>query len=95
MFVMLEKSIMICALSFREDEDASHCAVPVSTSLIKQIVNKNANEDNLEHILADFYGPKTSTGPPWPYVTNNTDRYSTLVFAYSFSNPAFLRIAVL
>uniref|UniRef100_A0A8C9XPN5 Vacuolar protein sorting 13 homolog B n=1 Tax=Sander lucioperca TaxID=283035 RepID=A0A8C9XPN5_SANLU len=58
----------------REDEDASHCAVPVSTSLIKQIVNKNANEDNLEHILADFYGPKTSTGPPWPYVTNNTDR---------------------
>ncbi|XP_039661568.1 vacuolar protein sorting-associated protein 13B isoform X4 [Perca fluviatilis] len=58
----------------REDEDASHCAVPVSTSLIKQIMNKNANEDNLEHILADFYGPKTSTGPPWPYVTNNTDR---------------------
>ncbi|XP_032375136.1 vacuolar protein sorting-associated protein 13B isoform X2 [Etheostoma spectabile] len=58
----------------REDEDASHCAVPISTSLIKQIVNKNANEDNLEHILADFYGPKTCTGPPWPYVTNNTDR---------------------
>ncbi|XP_034729846.1 vacuolar protein sorting-associated protein 13B-like isoform X2 [Etheostoma cragini] len=58
----------------REDEDASHCAVPISTSLIKQIVNKNANEDNLEHILADFYGPKTSSGPPWPYVTKNADR---------------------
>ncbi|XP_034080341.1 LOW QUALITY PROTEIN: vacuolar protein sorting-associated protein 13B, partial [Gymnodraco acuticeps] len=58
----------------RHDEDASHCAVPISTSLIKQIVHKNGKEDNLEHILADFYGPKTSTGPPWPYVTKDTDR---------------------
>ncbi|XP_030249580.1 vacuolar protein sorting-associated protein 13B isoform X3 [Sparus aurata] len=58
----------------REDEDASHCAVPISTSLIKQIVNKAGNEDNLEHILADFYGPKTSTEPSWPYVTKDTDR---------------------
>uniref|UniRef100_A0A4W6EZE5 Vacuolar protein sorting 13 homolog B n=1 Tax=Lates calcarifer TaxID=8187 RepID=A0A4W6EZE5_LATCA len=58
----------------REDEDASHCAVPISTSLIKQIVNKTGNEDNLKHILSDFYGPKTSTEPPWPYVTKDTDR---------------------
>ncbi|TMS11029.1 Vacuolar protein sorting-associated protein 13B, partial [Larimichthys crocea] len=58
----------------REDEDASHCAVPISTSLIKQIVNKTGNEDNLEHILADFYGPKTSTESPWPYVTKDSDR---------------------
>ncbi|XP_041797507.1 vacuolar protein sorting-associated protein 13B-like isoform X1 [Chelmon rostratus] len=58
----------------REDEDASHCAVPISTSLIKQIVNKTGNEDNLEHILADFYGPKTSTESPWPYVTKDTNR---------------------
>ncbi|XP_044063064.1 vacuolar protein sorting-associated protein 13B-like isoform X9 [Siniperca chuatsi] len=58
----------------REDEDASHCAVPISTSLIKQIVNKTGNEDNMEHILADFYGPKTTNEPPWPYVTKDTDR---------------------
>lgn len=64
-------------VSFREDEDASHCAVPISTSLIKQIVNKTGNEDNLEHILADFYGPKTSTESPWPYVTKDSDRYFT------------------
>ncbi|XP_054637998.1 intermembrane lipid transfer protein VPS13B-like isoform X1 [Dunckerocampus dactyliophorus] len=57
----------------REDKDASHCAVPISTSLIKQIVDKNGNEDNLEHILADFYGPKTSTEPPWPYISKDTD----------------------
>ncbi|KAM4581445.1 intermembrane lipid transfer protein VPS13B isoform 3-T3 [Odontesthes bonariensis] len=58
----------------RDDEDASHCAVPISTSLIKQIVNKTGNEDNPEHILADFYGPKTTTDLPWPYVTKDTDR---------------------
>ncbi|XP_029359486.1 vacuolar protein sorting-associated protein 13B isoform X2 [Echeneis naucrates] len=58
----------------REDEDASHCAVPISTSLIKQIVNRTVNEDNLRHILADFYGPKTSTESLWPYVPKDTDR---------------------
>ncbi|KAM3614331.1 uncharacterized protein V6R79_012862 [Siganus canaliculatus] len=58
----------------REDEDASHCAVPVSTSLIKQIVNKTGSEDNLDHILADFYGPKASAEPPWPYISKDQDR---------------------
>ncbi|XP_030013589.1 vacuolar protein sorting-associated protein 13B isoform X3 [Sphaeramia orbicularis] len=58
----------------REDEDASHCAVPISTSLIKQIMNKTGNENNLENILEDFYGPKASSEPPWPYVTKDTDR---------------------
>ncbi|XP_047455657.1 vacuolar protein sorting-associated protein 13B-like isoform X2 [Mugil cephalus] len=58
----------------REDEDASQCAVPISTSLIKQIVNKTGSEDNPEHILADFYGPKSTTEPPWPYLTKDTER---------------------
>ncbi|XP_028280372.1 vacuolar protein sorting-associated protein 13B isoform X3 [Parambassis ranga] len=58
----------------REDEDASHCAVPISTSLIKQIVSKTGNEDNPENILADFYGPKPSTEPSWPYVSKDTER---------------------
>ncbi|KAK2844124.1 hypothetical protein Q5P01_010783 [Channa striata] len=57
----------------REDEDASHCAVPISTSVIKQIVNKSGKKDNLEDILADFYGPKTSTEMQWPYVTKDSE----------------------
>lgn len=64
----------MCSL-LREDEDASHCAVPISTGLIKQIVNKSGSEDNLKHILDDFYGPKASDESPWPYVTKDTDRY--------------------
>uniref|UniRef100_A0A8K9WXE2 Vacuolar protein sorting 13 homolog B n=1 Tax=Oncorhynchus mykiss TaxID=8022 RepID=A0A8K9WXE2_ONCMY len=61
-----------------EDEDASHCAVPISTSVIKQIVNRNQAglEDSQDHILADFYGLKNNSQPPWPYVSKDTDRYS-------------------
>ncbi|XP_076004525.1 intermembrane lipid transfer protein VPS13B isoform X1 [Genypterus blacodes] len=59
----------------REDEDASNCAVPISTSLIKQIVNKAGTEHKVEHILTDFYGPKTSTEAQWPYVTKDTERF--------------------
>uniref|UniRef100_A0A3P9JC91 Vacuolar protein sorting 13 homolog B n=1 Tax=Oryzias latipes TaxID=8090 RepID=A0A3P9JC91_ORYLA len=58
----------------REDEDASLCAVPISTNLIKQILSKAEQEDKPELLLADFYGPKTTTDPPWPYVTKDPDR---------------------
>lgn len=60
----------------REEEDASHCAVPISTGLIKQIVNKAGSEDNQEHILGYFYGLRSSSQPPWPYVSKDSDRYS-------------------
>lgn len=76
-YVLLKKAMMgpfVFVLSFREDEDASHCAVPISTSLIKQIMNKAGHEDSVEDILSDFYGPKTSTDPPWPYVSKDTTR---------------------
>ncbi|XP_061632294.1 intermembrane lipid transfer protein VPS13B-like isoform X2 [Phyllopteryx taeniolatus] len=57
-----------------EDKDASHCAVPISTSLIKQILDKNGVEDNLENILCDFYGQKASAEPPWPYSSKDAAR---------------------
>uniref|UniRef100_A0A4W5LGI3 Uncharacterized protein n=1 Tax=Hucho hucho TaxID=62062 RepID=A0A4W5LGI3_9TELE len=62
-----------------EEEDASHCAVPISTAVIKQIVNRNQAglEDSQEHVLADFYGLKNNSQPPWPYVSKDTDRYTT------------------
>lgn len=66
--------------ALREDEDASHCAVPISTGLIKQIMNKTGNEDKPEQILADFYSPKTTSETPWPYVSRDADRYALLLF---------------
>ncbi|XP_064883141.1 intermembrane lipid transfer protein VPS13B-like [Oncorhynchus nerka] len=66
-----------------EDEDASHCAVPISTSVIKQIVNRSQAglEDSQDHILADFYGLKNNSQPPWPYVSKDTDRPGSEVLA--------------
>ncbi|XP_041963297.1 vacuolar protein sorting-associated protein 13B-like [Alosa sapidissima] len=61
----------------REDEDASQCAVPISSSLIKQIVSKAAPEEvslQQQPILLDFYGVKTSGRPAWPYTSKDTDR---------------------
>lgn len=62
------------SLCLRDDEDASHCAVPISTGLIKQIVSKAGHEDVAEDILSDFYGPKPSTDPLWPYVSKDPAR---------------------
>lgn len=58
----------------REDEDASNCAVPISTSLIKQIMNKTGAQANLDLILNDFYGAKTTREIQWPYVSKDADR---------------------
>ncbi|XP_062394523.1 intermembrane lipid transfer protein VPS13B-like isoform X2 [Sardina pilchardus] len=61
----------------REDEDASQCAVPISSSLIKQIVSKAAPEEvsqQQQPILQDFYGVKSSGRPAWPYTSKDSDR---------------------
>ncbi|XP_067217864.1 intermembrane lipid transfer protein VPS13B-like isoform X4 [Chanodichthys erythropterus] len=60
----------------REEEDASHCAVPVSTAVIKQILSRAAPEQNQnqQDVLQHFYGEKTSSDPAWPYSSRQTDR---------------------
>ncbi|XP_029101804.1 vacuolar protein sorting-associated protein 13B isoform X3 [Scleropages formosus] len=58
----------------REEEEVSQCAVPISTGLIKQIVNKAPGGGSQEHILPDFYGKEVCAEPPWPYVKKVSDR---------------------
>ncbi|KAL0963316.1 hypothetical protein UPYG_G00304530 [Umbra pygmaea] len=60
----------------REEKDASHCAVPISTALIKQIQSQQEQaglEKNMDDILTDFYGVKSQTQPQWPYVCKDTN----------------------
>ncbi|XP_060756090.1 intermembrane lipid transfer protein VPS13B-like isoform X4 [Neoarius graeffei] len=66
-------------LTFQSSEDVSHCAVPISSALIKQIVNKAGPEksENLNKILEHFYGPRSSDRPSWPYTYQNPDRLET------------------
>uniref|UniRef100_A0AAR2LI31 Vacuolar protein sorting 13 homolog B n=1 Tax=Pygocentrus nattereri TaxID=42514 RepID=A0AAR2LI31_PYGNA len=61
-----------------EEGDASQCAVPISSALIRQIVNKANQEERQNHssILEHFYGPKNSSQLPWPYTYKDTDRYT-------------------
>ncbi|XP_027028317.2 vacuolar protein sorting-associated protein 13B isoform X2 [Tachysurus fulvidraco] len=68
-------------LSFQasEERDASHCAVPISSNLIKQIVNKAGPEksENLNKILEHFYSSKGCDSPSWPYTYKNPDSQET------------------
>uniref|UniRef100_A0A9J8BQX9 Vacuolar protein sorting 13 homolog B n=1 Tax=Cyprinus carpio carpio TaxID=630221 RepID=A0A9J8BQX9_CYPCA len=57
-----------------EEEDASQCAVPVSTAIIKQILSRAEQNQNQQDVLEHFYGEKTSSGPAWPYSSRQTDR---------------------
>uniref|UniRef100_A0A8C5ATS2 Vacuolar protein sorting 13 homolog B n=1 Tax=Gadus morhua TaxID=8049 RepID=A0A8C5ATS2_GADMO len=59
----------------REEEDASHYAVPISTGLIKQIVNKAGGTEKPQRVLEDFYGATSTAETPWPYISKDTERY--------------------
>ncbi|XP_030225865.1 vacuolar protein sorting-associated protein 13B isoform X5 [Gadus morhua] len=58
----------------REEEDASHYAVPISTGLIKQIVNKAGGTEKPQRVLEDFYGATSTAETPWPYISKDTER---------------------
>lgn len=62
----------------REEDDPSHCAVPISTSLIKQIATKIHPGGTVNQILDDFYGPESSLQPMWPYNKKDSDRSEQL-----------------
>ncbi|XP_036731897.2 intermembrane lipid transfer protein VPS13B isoform X2 [Manis pentadactyla] len=62
----------------REEDDPSHCAVPISTSLIKQITTKIHPGGTVNQILDEFYGPEKSLQPMWPYNKKDSDRNEQL-----------------
>ncbi|XP_036904161.1 vacuolar protein sorting-associated protein 13B isoform X2 [Sturnira hondurensis] len=62
----------------REEDDPSHCAVPISTSLIKQIATKMYPGGSVSQILDEFYGPGKSLQPMWPYNKKDSDRNEQL-----------------
>ncbi|XP_066547149.1 intermembrane lipid transfer protein VPS13B isoform X2 [Amia ocellicauda] len=57
----------------REEEDASQCTVPISTALIKQIVNKTQGQSQAQ-LLSEFYSVKSSSQSQWPYIKKDSDR---------------------
>lgn len=62
----------------REEYDPSDCAVPISTSLIKQIATKMQPGGTVNRILEEFYGTEKSIQPMWPYNKKDSDRNEQL-----------------
>ncbi|XP_004697754.1 vacuolar protein sorting-associated protein 13B [Echinops telfairi] len=62
----------------REEDDPSDCAIPISTSLIKQIATKLHPEGPASQLLTEFYGTEKSLRPVWPYVTKDSERNEQL-----------------
>lgn len=58
----------------REEDDPSECAVPISTTLIKQIATKSHPGGNVNQILAEFYGADSTAQLAWPYNRKDSDR---------------------
>ncbi|XP_075562019.1 intermembrane lipid transfer protein VPS13B isoform X5 [Pelecanus crispus] len=57
----------------REEDDPSECAVPISTTLIKQIETKSHPGGNVNQILSEFYGTTNPPQPAWPYNRKDSD----------------------
>ncbi|TRZ13124.1 hypothetical protein HGM15179_013988, partial [Zosterops borbonicus] len=57
----------------REEDDPSECAVPISTTLIKQIETKSHPGGNVSQVLSEFYGTASPPQPPWPYNRKDSD----------------------
>nr|XP_013797400.1 PREDICTED: vacuolar protein sorting-associated protein 13B isoform X8 [Apteryx mantelli mantelli] len=57
----------------REEDDPSECAVPISTTLIKQIATKSHPGGNTNQILSEFYGAASPPQPAWPYNRKDLD----------------------
>ncbi|XP_074741394.1 intermembrane lipid transfer protein VPS13B isoform X5 [Strix uralensis] len=57
----------------REEDDPSECAVPISTTLIKQIATKSHPGGNVSQILSEFYGTANPPQPAWPYNRKDSD----------------------
>uniref|UniRef100_A0A8C3RDG3 Vacuolar protein sorting 13 homolog B n=1 Tax=Cyanoderma ruficeps TaxID=181631 RepID=A0A8C3RDG3_9PASS len=57
----------------REEDDPSECAVPISTTLIKQIATKSHPGGNVSQVLSEFYGIASPPQPAWPYNRKDSD----------------------
>ncbi|XP_078254173.1 intermembrane lipid transfer protein VPS13B isoform X1 [Rhinoraja longicauda] len=57
----------------REEDEASQCAIPISTALIKQIAQGLQRERSASKLLAEFYKVDTDARLAWPYIKKETD----------------------
>ncbi|XP_067834221.1 intermembrane lipid transfer protein VPS13B-like isoform X2 [Heptranchias perlo] len=77
----------------REEDEASQCAVPISTALIKQIVSGPQRDCTVSKLLTEFYKVDTDAHPPWPYITKETDSKNTSEQLAQWDSPMQVKLS--
>ncbi|XP_038664545.1 vacuolar protein sorting-associated protein 13B-like isoform X2 [Scyliorhinus canicula] len=77
----------------REEDEASQCAVPISTVLIQQIVRGPQNDCTVGKLLAEFYNADTDPQLPWPYVTKETDSRNSSELLAQWDSPMQVKLS--
>ncbi|XP_069076646.1 intermembrane lipid transfer protein VPS13B isoform X1 [Pleurodeles waltl] len=75
----------------REEDDPSECAVPISTSLIKQIATKTPLDGSLTSLISEFYKQDSSSQPSWPYNKQDSDSSEQLA---QWDSPMRVKLSV-
>ncbi|XP_067887274.1 intermembrane lipid transfer protein VPS13B-like isoform X8 [Heterodontus francisci] len=77
----------------REEDEASQCAVPISTVLIKQIIRGPQSDCTVHKLLTEFYKMDTEAHPPWPYVTKEPDSKNSSDLLAQWDSPMQVKLS--
>ncbi|XP_072425871.1 intermembrane lipid transfer protein VPS13B-like isoform X3 [Chiloscyllium punctatum] len=77
----------------REEDEASQCAVPISTVLIKQIVRGLQSDCIVSKLLREFYNKNTDARNPWPYITKQPDSKNSSELLAQWDSPMQVKLS--
>ncbi|XP_048452187.1 intermembrane lipid transfer protein VPS13B-like [Rhincodon typus] len=77
----------------REEDEASQCAVPISTVLIKQIVRGPQSDCTVAKLLREFYNMDTDARNPWPYITKEPDSKNSSELLAQWDSPMQVKLS--
>ncbi|XP_069477524.1 intermembrane lipid transfer protein VPS13B isoform X2 [Ambystoma mexicanum] len=75
----------------REEDDPSECAVPISTTLIKQIATTTHPNGSLTALVSEFYRRDSSPPTAWPYNKQDSDSSEQLA---QWDSPMRVKLSV-
>ncbi|XP_060679860.1 intermembrane lipid transfer protein VPS13B-like isoform X2 [Hemiscyllium ocellatum] len=77
----------------REEDEASQCAVPISTVLIKQIVRGLQSDCTVGKLFREFYNKDTDARNPWPYITKKPDSKNSSELLAQWDSPMQVKLS--
>ncbi|XP_048385088.1 intermembrane lipid transfer protein VPS13B-like isoform X2 [Stegostoma tigrinum] len=77
----------------REEDEASQCAVPISTVLIKQIVRGPQSDCTVAKLLREFYNMDADARNPWPYITKDPESKNSSELLAQWDSPMQVKLS--